>query len=221
MDAGAKVNLGFGPFIREGVATPGFYKLSSTAARMIPTASYEDLKKEILLSPRFEEDGARQVAMWLKDATVGSFVIIRNEYEKCPFRPAKLKDLRKVYAIGVVTKVVKPFSEEEKQIATERLRELPITQSFCLVSWEKLGMKESLLPNSQSYINKICQPTLAKILQPGKKWEKYSAIRRDLWDNATIPISPADFLDSFDRETCVRVLKERKAEQYLSSEDES
>ena len=234
MDAKARVNQGFGPFIREGVATPGYKRVSEVVARMVPTASYEELRDEIFLDPDVTMSSARKVALWLKDVTVGSFIVMRHEYKDCPFLPSKLKDSAgkyagKVYAIGVVTQVVKPCSEEEEQIARKQLGELNGMNNFCFVSWKKMGMKKDLHPNSRAYINVVCQPTLAKILQPGKEYEggKYVGrattedIRRDLWDNATIPISPADFPEICNRKNRRPILKDRKAKQYMSSDDES
>eukprot|EP00985_Skeletonema_marinoi_P012072 scaffold5759_cov93-Skeletonema_marinoi.AAC.1 len=50
---------------------------------------------------------ARQVAMWLKRATVGSFVVMRHEYERCRFCPKWLKNESGEYNI-LVHKVCQP-----------------------------------------------------------------------------------------------------------------
>ena len=67
--------------------------------------------------------------MWLHDAVVGSFVIMRQEYGNCPFLPNFLKNdagsyKGKIYVIGVITtKLIKTSPNEDMEIAQHRLRE--------------------------------------------------------------------------------------------------
>ena len=60
-----------------------------------------------------------------------------------------------------------------------------------------MGFKANLQNNTQTYINRICQPTLNEIAKHGKVWPKletdWKSVRNDLWKNATMEISPADF----------------------------
>ena len=226
IDSKKEINMGFGPFIREGIATPGFYPVSQQVAEMNPTATYEEIRNEISRCPVYEKyGGAGQMARWLNDAKVGSFVIIRHEYNKCPFLPAKLTDaagkyIGPVYVIGVVTKVVKIGSMEEKRIAGEKIPELDDisnTGCFRLVSWKKMGMKSSLKKGSVDYIDHAVQPTVSRALfKSGLKYKSGStteSIRRDLWENATISISSADFPKQYD--SFKEVLREKNATQYL------
>ena len=152
-------------------------------------------------------------------------MILRHEYNKCPFLPAKLENdqghyIGKVYAIGVITEVVKPCSKEEKRISRELVPDLNAvfyTHSCCLVSWKKMGFKESLQQTSLNYINVVCQPTLAQILKPGKKYSRSTTsenIRRDLWKNATVPICSSDFPEVYDGETRRRIMREKNPEHY-------
>eukprot|EP00956_Cyclotella_meneghiniana_P024682 scaffold49887_cov71-Cyclotella_meneghiniana.AAC.2 len=109
-----KGNAGFGPFIRAGVATPGFgavdpavrgWRILRTShappsyPAVVQMMQYENLTYEKIRDALIndygwenEKNGARQVAMWLKNATVGSFVIMRHEYGKCKLCPKRLKD---------------------------------------------------------------------------------------------------------------------------------
>lgn len=69
---------GFGPFIREGAATPGFSSIeTSVVANIVNKRSYEEIRD--MLS-RHNPDGKKvdiqQAANWLKNAIVGSLYII-------------------------------------------------------------------------------------------------------------------------------------------------
>ena len=149
--------------------------------------------------------------MWLKNATVGSFVIMRHEYPKCPFCPARLKDERgryigPVYAIGVVTRKIVPWSAEERDLADRRMGEFSRhywgIHNVCRVSWRWMGYKRTLREATRSYLNHICQPTLACICDKATKVYEGGAtaesLRRDLWSNATVPLRPEEFPDIFD-----------------------
>ncbi len=72
--------------------------------------------------------GASQTAKWLKDATVSSFVMMRHECPKCKFCPKRLKNERgeyisPVYVIGIITKMIAPWSAEERDIADNKMAE--------------------------------------------------------------------------------------------------
>ena len=199
-----KSNKGFGLFLRAGVATPGFQAVDPALVHL----TYEEIRDALIHDIGWTESnsGARQVAMWLKDATVGSFVIMRHEYGKCKLCPKRLKDdnnkyIGPVYVIGVITKKVMPGSQEEKHLAQEDLKEYP-HHTYCRVDWKRMGRKADLSKSTQSYLNKICQPTLSWICKDSSK--KYAdeataeSIKQDLWDNASIHISSRDFSDVFD-----------------------
>ena len=80
-----------------------------------------------------------------------------------------------------------------------------------------MGFKASLQQSSLNYINVVCQPTLAQILKPGKKYSgsvTSQNIRRDLWKKATVPICSADFPEFFDAETRLGIMREKNPEHY-------
>ena len=91
------------------------------------------------------------------------------------------------------------------------------TRSFCWVAWKRMGFKASLQQSSLNYINVVCQPTLAQILKPGKKYSGGGGsenIRRDLWKNATLPICSSDFPEVYDGETRRVIMREKNPEHY-------
>lgn len=98
------------------------------------------------------------------------------------------------------------WSAEEKHIAENRMGEFHNVRwninTLCRVHWKWMGYKKNLQQSTQSYINHICQPTLQHICKDGA----WSAIREDLWANATIEISPSEFSDKFDFSKCERAL---------------
>ena len=207
VDARRRINQAFGPFIRAGVATPGFCKLHANVVNRLPDYTYVQTREALLEDPDWSMSSARQVALWLHKAVVGSFVIMRQEYGNCPFLPAFLKDnlqryIGKVYVIGVITRQIQLGSAEEDQVARDRLNEFHQVfdsyniNKFCLVSWQRMGMKKDLEQNTQKYINAVCQPTLQQIC----KRSSHDAIRRDLWDKASIIIGPDDFPDVHDQD---------------------
>jgi hypothetical protein len=128
-----KRNQDFGTFISKGIATPGFDYVPYDIIPQIAALSQDELRKQLSQSNEFcnwiegitaeeRSSAARQVAMWLKQAAVGSFVIMRHEYPKCRFCPEWLKDengeyIGPVYMIGVITKKIIPRSDEEKGLA--------------------------------------------------------------------------------------------------------
>ncbi|KAL7549166.1 hypothetical protein ACHAWF_012441 [Thalassiosira exigua] len=205
-------NKWFGPFIREGIGTPGFSRVPREIARNVPSWSYEKIRDAINKDSYDGEEirSASQVALWLKHATVGSFVLMRHEFPKCPLMPSRLKNngeyIGPVYVIGVITKKVLPGSAEERKIKDEWMGEFDgsyyNTHTFCLVDWRWMGTKSELDDATRCYMNVVCQPTLARICDDPKKIYKSGAsaesIRRNLWEKAVIPINKRDFSDVFD-----------------------
>jgi len=210
VDGKKKKNQAFALFIRESVATPGFDPLPTTVdIDRIAGWTYVQLRDTLVRSDG--DWGASQTALWLKNATVGSFVIMRHEYAKCRFCPLRLKDnsgkyIGPVYVIGVITKKVVPWSAEERDIADNRMAEFSNhhwdIHNVCRVSWRRMGYKKALKEATQNYINHVCQPTLQRICDDIEKVYSGGAtsesIRRDLWSNATIPIRSDEFSDTFD-----------------------
>ena len=150
--------------------------------------------------------GAGQTTMWLKDATVGSFVMMRHEYPKCKFCPRRLMNERgkyigPVYVIGIITKKIMPWSAEERDIADNKTDDFSKRQwklhNMCRVSWKRMGYKKSLKDSTQKYINIVCQPTIARICHDFTN-ASHEDIRRDLWMNATIRIRSDEFPDRFE-----------------------
>jgi hypothetical protein len=151
---------------------------------------------------------ASQVARWLAEVKVGSYILMCHEYKDCPFLPCQLKDsqgkyIGKFLVIGIITQVVEPSSDEERAIATSLFRfpEDYNAHTFCRVRFDKMILKKDLKPELIKYISSICQKTFTKILVEGSKLEKPGAdaktFRADLWDNATVNITPQDFEESF------------------------
>lgn len=205
-------NIAFGPFIREQVATPGFAPVSPTIVGMVNQgSSYEDVWNELRLQGNagagVGASEATQIALWLTQANVGSYVLMRQEYKDCPFLPQRLKNnedkyIGPVYVLGCVTKVVEPNSAEERSIA--RSLGIPLdwnTHTFCRVNFDRMILKRNLKKSTTLYISKVCQKTLCKICPEGKAWPNLktdsATVRADLWDNANIPIGSNDFLDVF------------------------
>ncbi len=204
-----RVNEAFSEFIREGVYTPGFWRFPRTRdIEKIANWSYSELKDFLVLNSDNDEWGASQVALWLKNATVGSFVIMRHEYEECPFCPKRLFDadgkyIGPVYVIGVITKKVVPWSEEEWDIENNKMGEFtrnrhPI-HTVCKIDWKLMGFKDDLEDSTKRYMNRICQPTLQQICKPEKVFNS-ERIRYDLWAHAEIEISSDEFPDRFEHE---------------------
>lgn len=148
-------------------------------------SSYEQIRDDINDVCYYGEDihSSRQVALWLKDATVGSFIIMRHEFHRCPFIPSKLKVNGKyigpVYVIGVVTKKVKPGSAEERSIQDNQMsefnRDYHNIHSFCKVEWQRMGMKDTLDDSTKKYMNAVCQPTINRMCQDLSKEYKSGA----------------------------------------------
>lgn len=209
VDGKKKKNQAFALFIRESVATPGFNPLPiSLDIDRIAIWTYTQLRDALVKSNG--DWGASQTALWLKNATVGSFVIMRHEYPKCKFCPQRLKDNGKyigpVYVIGVITKKIVPWSAEEQDLAENSMGEFSnhhwSIHNVCRVSWRRMGHKKALKEATQKYINHVCQPTLQRICDGLERVYAGGAtsdsIRRDLWSNATIPIRSDEFTDIFD-----------------------
>lgn len=207
MSAKNQTNKGFGPFIREQVATPGFHAVGQNVLDMAKAGEpHEAIRSAILARGGINGSEAGQVATWLREVKVGSYILLRHEYENCPWLPTRLKDdsgnyIGKVYVLGRVTQVVEPNSDEERAIAAS-LPEIDDEwcHTFCRVSFDKMLLKENLQPATTNYISKICQKTLSKICCEGGSWQKLGTnatrVRNDIWDNATIPISSQDFVES-------------------------
>ena len=206
-----KWNTAFSLFLREGVATPGFYPVpTSIEVDRIADLTYAQLVDVLMLEGDYENDthGASQTAKWLKYVNVGSFVVMRHEYPKCKFCPKRLKNelgeyIGPVYVIGIVTKKIKPWSVEERDVANNKMDEFRVVtganhiHNLCRVEWKRMGYKRSLKDSTQNYINHVCQPTLQRICHDLDK-SSHVDIRRDLWMNATIRIRSDDFPDRFD-----------------------
>ena len=176
-------NLFFGPFLREGVATPGFAEVPPEIAQMVPNSAYEEIR-DAINEETYDGQGMRsscQVAMWLTDATVGSFVVMRHEFPECPFTPSRLKPNGKyigpVFVIGVVTQKILPGSAHEKRIKKKQMGEYKRhnTHTFSLVDWKWMGMKATLQEETKRYINSVCQPTINRMCQDPRKEYKCAA----------------------------------------------
>jgi hypothetical protein len=156
--------------------------------------------------------GATATATWLKKATVGSFVIMRHCYPKCKFCPKRLfvdgSYIGPVYVIGIITKKVLPWSEEERHIADINMgaftRNRWPVHNFCRVSWEKMGYLNELNEPTKKYLSKVVQPTLQQICENAEKrfdgGGTSDSIRRDLWKHAKVKISSEEFPDQFQHE---------------------
>jgi hypothetical protein len=205
-----KRNKGFGPFLREQAVTIGFQRVSSQVVDLVSNGSSKKaIREEILRNPLVDNDiaEARQVAQWLIDVKVGSYIVMRHTYKECPCIPNKLKDgsgvyIGPVYVVGVVTQIVEPNSAEDRAIAKQILEvEDKWNHSYYRVGFCKMGIMASLQPETISYISKICQPTLQRICQGDKSWPRLGTnskeVRTDLWTNAVMDISKNDFPDRF------------------------
>ena len=210
IDATKKKNEAFGLFIKEGVGTPGFDRVPFDIAQKIDTLGQQELRKELVESHFWEFAGsksaARQVAMWTKQVKKGSFIIMRHEYPKCKFCPDVLKSNGvyhgPVYVLGMVTHVIPAWSQEEDRMAARLCTDWPMG-NICKVEWKWLGKKDDLEKETQDYLGKICQPTVAHICQLKKKkrkdWKEGGtpeSVREDLWTNAECVIDPEAFDDA-------------------------
>jgi hypothetical protein len=213
MNGGTKRNKAFGPFIREQVATPGFYEVDAIVHDMVKEGASQDAVRQEILR-RGAPDGfemnasvASQVALWLREAKVGSYVLMRHEYKNCPWVPSRLKDdqgkyIGKVLVLGIVTEVIEPYSAEERAIAAS-LPEIAndFSHTFCRVQFNKMIMKSTLQPATIKYISAVCQKTVGKICVDGGEWPSLGtdsvSVREDLWSNATISITGQEFNETF------------------------
>lgn len=206
-------NLGFGPFIATGIASPGFYPIGPEVMRLlqgcggISTSRTAVVKEITRTTQNGERSWAQQLGTWLQCATEpGCFIIMRHEYKNCPFVPAGLKDnggsfIGPVYAIGQVTKAGLIDPSETQNLQLHLYENFPFMQwnsnSPVKVHWKWMGLKSNLQEPTQRYLNYICQPTVAKICGHGKEWPKlgtnWRAVREDLWTNAMASINPLDF----------------------------
>ena len=217
-----KINEGFSEFIREGIGTPGFLSLpNSLDIEKIADWTHKELREE-LTKMNHSDWGATATATWLKKATVGSFVIMRHCYPKCKFCPKRLfvdgSYIGPVYVIGIITKKVLPWSEEERRIAdtitgaynlctvsSEKMGYInELKHNFCTVSWEKMGYINELKESTKKYLSKVVQPTLQQICENAEKrfdgGGTSDSIRRDLWKHAREKISSEQFPDQFQHE---------------------
>ena len=217
VDGEMKRNKGFGHFVEQGIATPSFEKVPDDIASKIADMTQDELRDALKQYPNWgwwfgktNSSGAGQVAMWLKRVKVGSFIVMRHEYESCTYTPEWLKErddtsgkmeyVGPVYIIGVVTRKIKPYSQEEADVQKEMLLsgnydeyDHPIP-NLCLVDWRRIGYKGDLKEETQRYINRICQPTVVNICNDFKKvyfdCATAASLRQDLWDNS----SPCEFV---------------------------
>jgi hypothetical protein len=151
LDSSKKVNEGFALFVGGGIATPGFDPLPTTLD-IEQIASWTEVElKDAVTKENHNKWGASVTAKWLKLATVGSFVILRHEYPGCPFCPKRLinadgKYIGPVYVIGVITKKVMPWSEEERDIVENEMGDFSRSRwpihTVCRVKWMKMGLKK-------------------------------------------------------------------------------
>ena len=215
INAKKKKHVGFRPFIKEGIATVGMAKVHSSVAKSVDTLTYEQIRDTLRQEKGWDtssngfSDG-KQAPMWLKNARVGSFVIMRHQYPACKYCPKRLFDnggkyIGSVYAIGVIKKKVPPESSEEQRIASNLIKTSSCPPkylyNFCLVDWKRMGMKNNLSSGTQKYLNATCQSTFACICnEPGKRFSNGAtseSIRQDLWENANISICSDEFSDNF------------------------
>jgi len=90
-----------------------------------------------------------------------------------------------------VTRKIRPYSDEEGSVVSNMEGKLKGIQRFppignvSLVDWKSMGFKEALKPETQKYINRICQPTVVNICTDFDKIYTDGAtsesIRRDLF----------------------------------------
>ena len=204
VDAKRKQNEGFGPFVEQGIATPCFHDVPEDLVPMIADMAQKELREAMLQHDDWERfydsraSAAGQVAMWLKRCIPGSFIVMRHEYERCHYCPKWLKErtdasdnsqyIGPVYIIGVVTRKIKPYSDEEAFVNTQ-MRYFKGIPHLCLVDWKRIGYKRDLKDETQKYINRICQPTVVNICNDFEKVYTDGAtaqsLRQDLWDNSS------------------------------------
>jgi len=212
LSSSKKRNEGFGLFIKLGVATPCYEIVLPKIIQQLGTLTQSQVR-QALIEDEFwldwEDDekkrngGASQIAMWLKEATTGSFVIMRHEYKNCPHTPARLKPDGKymgpIYVIGMVTKVVTPWSNEETRISN-RLGASERVSNLCLVDWKWLGRKDTLKKETRDVLVAVCQSTVTRMCiersEPYKNGGTPESVREDLWNNAVEMIRPHEFNDA-------------------------
>lgn len=217
LTAGKKIR-GFGPFILEGVATCGFDETNHPIVRDLvrnraPKRQVRDAIVDYWISQGYADtssSSAGQVASWLVDANVGSYIIMRHEVKNCPYLPNRLKDeagnyIGPVYVLGKIVED-EPYSAKHAEVALRIAKmngfdsKYPMyLHEFKRVHWFSMGRKDALSESTRNYINKICQPTLARICRNGKVWSSSNTnaeqVRGDLWENAQFPVNPDDFSD--------------------------
>jgi hypothetical protein len=213
-----KKNMGFEDLIKGGFASACSTQIPEAVAPHINEMTQNQLRLAILQQnewicniDRNHEARASQVAMWLKRIDVGSFIVMRHEYGNCDYCPNWLKRrdgdgnveyIGPVYVIGVVTKKIMPCSDEEDLAIGQmegKLKGIPQRcqpiHNLCLVDWKRIGYKRDLKKETQTYLNRICQPTVANICSNSDKVYTCGAtsesIRRDLFINS----SPLEFVD--------------------------
>ena len=210
-----KINKGFGPFIQQGIATCGCQKLPSSIIGDVEDLTYEQIRDKLgqekgwdTADPNGYSKFGIQAAMWLKNVSIGSFVIMLHHYPKCQYCPQRLfengKYIGPVYVIGVVKKKVAPGSIEEKTVAARVSKTSSCKQkwlnNFYMVDWQRMGIKSNLSASTRSYLVSICQPTVQCICsKPGRSSSGATSesVKRDLWKNANISICSDDFDDDF------------------------
>ena len=165
-----KINKGFGPFLQQGIATCGCQKLPSSIIGDVEDLTYEQIRDKLgqekgwdTADPNGYSKFGRQAAMWLKNVSIGSFVIMRHHYPKCQYCPQRLfkngKYIGPVYVIGVVKKKVAPGSIEEKTVAAGVSKTSSCEQkwlnNFYMVDWQQMGITSKLSASTRSYLFSI------------------------------------------------------------------
>lgn len=192
--------IGFGPFIRASAANVGFEPLTDPMLRMAAAGDSKSLRKALVahLGVVPQSSQARWTAMWCATIKAGDYIIMRHQHAKCQYRPLKLRHAKYengVYVIGVVKKLVTPYSREDRDIA-KLLPEIPdkYRNGFHRVNFFKMGLLDELEDTTRKYIMAVQQLTLNQIC---KDKTRHEDVRRDLWKNATESIQPSDFKESF------------------------
>ena len=206
-------NIGFGPFIATGIASPGFHPIGPEVTNMLRvyggiSTSRTAVVKEIMNTTENDEPSwAQQLGTWLQCATEpGCFIVMRHEYRNCQFLPSALKDnsgnfVGPVYVIGQVTMAGLIHSNEWESLQRDLYQSFPAmywdSNSPVRVHWKWMGLKSNLQESTQRYLNCICQPTVSQICGIGKEWPRlgtdWRVVREDLWMNATTPINASAF----------------------------
>ena len=211
-----EVNRAFGLFLSESIATPGFCRVSGSTLEHVHRhwpldESYHPTLREMLVDEvGYTPSSAGQVATWLSKCRPGAYIVCRHIYKNCPHTPAALRGpdgsyLGGVYAIGRVMEFPPPQSPEDdklvEHISTQRLDLLDMDAYYlhanAKVEFFALGYLDDLREQTMGYINQVCQPTLNQMLKgQGKDKDYHRQCHNDLWDKATVKITPGMISDA-------------------------